>query len=216
MTKKLNLNYPAATRGKVVLWGMVGSQPFGGMIWQVLHYLVVLRRLGFDVWYVEDSEREILDPVTYHWSGNYRVNAQLVGRFLSKIGLGDRWVIRRASGLPDACFGATDSKGLNRLYREAAVAINLCGAQEYRYEFSTINCLVYLETDPVQNQVGVANDVKDYIQTPPLTISCSPARKIWAGTTVSFRLFGLIGTRRVRRLVRTCGKERPLQRLMPL
>ena len=45
--------YPPVTRGKIVVWGLLASAPFGGMIWQVFHHLVPLRRLGFDVWYVE-------------------------------------------------------------------------------------------------------------------------------------------------------------------
>ena len=50
-------DYPPATRGKVVVWGLLASSAFGGMVWQVYHYLVALRRLGFDVWYVEAALR---------------------------------------------------------------------------------------------------------------------------------------------------------------
>jgi hypothetical protein len=50
--------YPPATPGKTVVWGRLASRPFGGMTWQVLHHLAGVRRLGFDVWYVEDSDIE--------------------------------------------------------------------------------------------------------------------------------------------------------------
>ena len=43
-------------RGTVVVWGLLANSPFGGMTWQVLHHLEGFRRLGFDVWYVEDSD----------------------------------------------------------------------------------------------------------------------------------------------------------------
>ena len=45
----------------MVVWGLMGSLPVGGMVWQVIHNLVPLRRLGFDVWYVEDSDRPMYD-----------------------------------------------------------------------------------------------------------------------------------------------------------
>jgi hypothetical protein len=45
---------------------------------------------------------------------------------------------------------------LHSLYREADAVFNLCGAQELRPEHSNAHCLVYLETDPVANQIQVA------------------------------------------------------------
>ena len=36
--------YPPIARGRIVLWGMMGALPFGGMVWQVVHYLRALQR----------------------------------------------------------------------------------------------------------------------------------------------------------------------------
>ena len=44
------------------------------MTWQVLHHLVGLRRLGFDVWYVEDSDSLNTDPATYWPTMAYEPN----------------------------------------------------------------------------------------------------------------------------------------------
>src|SRR5205823_203649 len=57
--------YPPATRGEVIVWGFLAAYPFGGMTWQVLQHLVGLRRLGFDVWYVEESDSPVYDASTY-------------------------------------------------------------------------------------------------------------------------------------------------------
>ena len=38
----------------IVLLGIMTPMPVGGVIWQTIHYLVGLQRLGFDVYYVED------------------------------------------------------------------------------------------------------------------------------------------------------------------
>lgn len=169
----LSTKYPLATRGKIIVWGMLASSPFGGMIWQVLHHLVGLRQLGFDVWYVEDSERLLYDPVTYWPTTEYAANVQSLSRFMESVGLGDRWVFR-PPGVWDSVVGATDLAGLDRLYQEADAALNLCGAQELRNDHSSIRCLVHLETDPVEYQVAVANgdlgkieklDAHDYLFT---------------------------------------------------
>lgn len=147
--------YPPLTRGKIVLWGMMGALPFGGMVWQVYHYAVALRRLGFDVWYVEDSDRPVYDPVEQNPTNECAANVALLSGYMERIGLGDRWIFR-PPGVPDAVLGATDHRGLLRLYGEAVAAINLCGAQEQRDSHDTIACRIYLETDPVENQVAVA------------------------------------------------------------
>ena len=149
-------NYPPASRGKVIVWGYLASYPFGGMTWQVLHYLAGLRNLGFDVWYVEDTDAEVRDPDTLWGNDNYASNVKFLKRQMESVGLADRWVFR-PPGIYDFCLGAVDIDGLARLYREADAVINLCGSHELRKEHEQIGCLVYLETDPVPKQIAVAN-----------------------------------------------------------
>lgn len=149
-------DYPPARRGKVVVWGYLASYPFGGMTWQVLHYLVGLRRLGFDVWYVEDTDAEVRDPKTLWATDDYAPNVEFLKRQMQSVGLGDRWVFRPPS-VYEFCVGAAaDRDGLASLYRDADAVINLCGSHELRAEHEQIGCLVYLETDPVPKQIAVA------------------------------------------------------------
>jgi hypothetical protein len=160
----LKTNYPAASRGKLIVWGYLASYPFGGMTWQVLHYLVGLRNLGFDVWYVEDTDAEVRDPKTLWGNENYSANVEFLKQKMESINLGDRWVFR-PPGIYDFCLGAVDIEGLARLYREADAVINLCGSHELRAEHDQIDCLVYLETDPVPKQIAVANGDMETIET---------------------------------------------------
>lgn len=149
-------DYPPATRGKIVVWGLLASSAFGGMIWQVYHYLVALRRLGFDVWYVEDSDRMLYDPQTYHPTEDFTANVRLLASFMEQIGFSRRWVFGRPAA-NGACLGALDRASLQTLYLDADAGINLCGAQELQNVTADIKSLIYLETDPVQLQVGVAS-----------------------------------------------------------
>ena len=50
-------------RPKIVVLGRICYNPFGGVVWQALHYLVGLRQLGFDPYYVEWHHMWIADPV---------------------------------------------------------------------------------------------------------------------------------------------------------
>ncbi|MGY1737098.1 hypothetical protein [Geodermatophilus sp. SYSU D00684] len=163
MTRLMRSDYPPADKGLVVVWGLLAHSPFGGMTWQVLHHLVGLRRLGFDVWYVEDSDR-----YPYALGGGDRTvdvgpNVEFMHRHLAAVGLGDRWVFRSPTE-PDETAGALDVDGLQRLYRDADAVLNLCGAQELLPRHDVIDCLVYLETDPVVSQVGVAQRERNWIQ----------------------------------------------------
>lgn len=155
-TRYLARDYPPADRGRVVVWGYLASYPFGGMTWQVLHYLAGLRALGFDVWYVEDTDAEVRDPVTLWNSENYQPNVDYLQAQMASIGLPDRWIFR-PPGTHDVCLGASDFDGLAVLYRDADAVVNLCGSHELKARHDDIDCLVYLETDPVPKQIAVAN-----------------------------------------------------------
>jgi hypothetical protein len=139
----------------VVVWGLLGAFPFGGMTWQVLHHLAGFRSLGFDVWYVEDSDRYLYDAETFVRTAESAANVRFVARQLARLGLRDRWVFR----LPHSkgvFAGALDARGLQALYRSADAVFSVCGAQEIRADHDGIGCLILLETDPVANQVAVA------------------------------------------------------------
>ncbi|MBN1794081.1 MAG: hypothetical protein JW844_03865 [Candidatus Omnitrophica bacterium] len=159
---KFNNTYPPAKRGKIIVWGMISSFPFGGMIWQVLHHLVGFRRLGFDVWYVEDSDRYLKDPKTWWETNEYAASVEFLSQQMRAIGFEDRWVFRPPER-QDICFGAVDRAGLDQLYKDADCVINLCGAQEALPYHEIIQNRVYLETDPTIPQIEIALGYKKTI-----------------------------------------------------
>ncbi len=153
----MNLSFPPPNRGLLVVWGVLASYPFGGITWQVLHHLVGLRRLGYDVWYVEDSDNDdVYDVETWWRTHDYERNVAFLARQMDAIGLGDRWIFRPPLSKA-ACFGARDLNGLAQLYRDADAVLHISGYNQVRPEHASIRCLVYLETDPFEVQVGVAS-----------------------------------------------------------
>lgn len=164
--------YPPATRGKIIVWGFIASYPFGGMTWQVLHHLVGFRRLGFDVWYVEDSNNAVFDPNTWEPAWSALPNVRYLKQQMESIGFGDRWVFRPPRAVMESqksnkvCLGALDLAGLSALYKEVDAVFNLCGSHELRPDHEGIQCLVYLQTDPVAHQIRIAQGdpglIKEY------------------------------------------------------
>ncbi len=151
------------TKGKIIVFGILMWYPLAGVTWQFLHYLLGLRRLGYDVYYVEDSGRWIYDPSLNDLSPDATGNLAAVVPALEANGLGDRWCFR--GNYPGGkCYGMTEAQ-LLRLYREADAFLNVTGAQELRDEHLAIKRRIYVETDPVASQIKVFNRDKDTIAT---------------------------------------------------
>jgi hypothetical protein len=67
------------------VFGILFWYPLAGVTYQFLHYLIGLRKLGYDVYYVEDSGRWIYDPVLNDMSPDVTGNLKMVCR-ISKCG----------------------------------------------------------------------------------------------------------------------------------
>ena len=81
----------ARPRGRVVVTGFMFWYPLAGVAYQYLHYLIGLKRLGFDVWYVEDSSRWVYDPAVNEFVADAGRNVAHVEKILKSHGFADRW-----------------------------------------------------------------------------------------------------------------------------
>ncbi|MDQ5854682.1 MAG: hypothetical protein M3380_21945 [Chloroflexota bacterium] len=141
------------SKGKIVVWGIMAWYPLAGVVYQFLHYLNGLRRLGYDPYYIEDSMRDVYDPRINDYTPDARDNLKELVPILQAYGYGDRWAFR---GLypKGECFGMTEAQ-LLQLYREADACLNITGGQEIREEHRACPRHIYVETDPVASQVKV-------------------------------------------------------------
>ena len=144
-----------APKGKVIVFGILFWYPLAGVTYQFLHYLLGLRRLGYDVYYIEDSGRWVYDPRINDMSPDVTGNLAMVLPWLEANGLGDRWAFR--GNYPDGkCYGMNESAIL-QLYKDADAFLNVTGAQELRPEHLACKRRIYVESDPFASQVKVAN-----------------------------------------------------------
>jgi hypothetical protein len=148
-------------KGRIIVFGILFWYPLAGVTYQFLHYLLALRRLGYDPYYVEDSGRWVYDPVRDEVTADPTGNIEAVLPILQAHGFGERWAFRGA--YPGGrCFGMTEDR-LLRLYREADAFLNITGAQEIRPEHLECRRRIYVETDPVVSQIRVAAGDEDMI-----------------------------------------------------
>jgi hypothetical protein len=143
------------SRGRIIVFGILFWYPLAGVTYQFLHYLIGLRRLGYDPFYIEDSGRWIYDPALNDMSPDATPNIEAVAPVLEAHGFGDRWAFR--GSYPDGrCYNMTEDQILE-LYRDADAFLNVTGAQEIRDEHLKCRRRIYVESDPFAAQALVAN-----------------------------------------------------------
>jgi hypothetical protein len=138
----------------VIVSGILFWYPLAGVTYQFLHYLIGLRRLGYDPYYVEDSGRWIYDPRINDLSPDPTGNLEAIVPVLEAYGFGDRWAFRGRYPL-GACYGLNET-ALNSLYRDSAALLNVTGAQELLDDHGRIGRKIYIESDPFAAQVKAA------------------------------------------------------------
>lgn len=142
-------------RPKAVVLGLMSTMPVGGVVWQTVHYLLGLEKLGFDAYYVEAHARTPAALMTNDGDDSSELAAQFIASVMGRFGLRDRWAFHALHD--DGRYLGMSQDALERLYRDSAVIFNLHGGTEPRPEHSASERLVYIETDPCQLQSELAN-----------------------------------------------------------
>jgi GT2 family glycosyltransferase len=146
-------------RPKVVVLGMMSKMPVAGVVWQNLHYLLGFERLGYEAYYVEAHGRTpsmLMGSSETDASGRA---AAFIATIMRRFGLSDRWAFRALHD-DGRCFGMTESR-LQRLLGSAELIVNLHGGTKPLPELSATDRLIYLETDPVQLQLELAEGYQE-------------------------------------------------------
>jgi hypothetical protein len=139
---------------KIIFAGVIAREPLGGPTWVWLQYLLGFRRLGHDVYFLEESGEwpYVYDFTAMEESADPALGAAYIRRFLEPYGLGESWVYR-AGGI---CLGM-EGEELLALCREADVLIALpTSIWSWRPEYDAIPLRVLLDVDPGFTQLRAA------------------------------------------------------------
>jgi hypothetical protein len=143
----------------VVVMGILGRTPVAGVAWQVLHYLEGLRRLGHDVFYVEDTQESPYNPDT--GGSDCEFTVRYIDRLTAWCGLEGRWAF--VDGSPQGRVYGLSSSRLSGVFERADALINLTGSTMLREEHLRVPIRAYLETDPGVPQIEVAKGLTSTI-----------------------------------------------------
>ena len=135
-------------RPKIVLLGMLTKIPVGGVMWLIRQYAVGFERLGYDVYYVEAHGRVPSMFMDDEYDDATAKAVTFLAAEMGRYGMQDRWAFH---ALHDGgrCYGLAEG-ALRRLYREAALIVNLHGGTVPLEEHAATGRLVYMGTDPVE------------------------------------------------------------------
>jgi hypothetical protein len=148
---------------KIVLLGMMTRMPVAGAIWGTVQYLIGLQRLGYDVYYVEAHARAPGLLMMNEDDDGSALAAAFIDQVMRRFDLGsDHWAFHALHDEECRCYGMTEGQ-LKELYRSAALIINHHGSTVPLPEHSATGRLIYLETDPVELEVGLYNNVQEAI-----------------------------------------------------
>ena len=149
-------------RKRTVVMGFMGSMPIAGVIWQHIHYLVGLQRLGHDVYYIEDSARLPYNPETFEINNEFDYAAWLLNRLSQEFGFKNRWGFC-ARYLPGTPTAGLPLKKIRQLYRDADAILNICGAQEFNDDLLVSDSILYIESDPGVEQIKIDKGVRSTV-----------------------------------------------------
>src|SRR2546429_2230493 len=146
-------------RKRIVVMGFMGSMPIAGVIWQHIHYIVGLQRLGHEVYYVEDSARIPYNPETFEVTTEFDYTARLLNKLAREFEFRNRWAFcaRYLRSNPTAGLSL---KKVRQLYREADAILNICGAQEFNDDLLVSDSTLYIESDPGVEQIKIDKGVR--------------------------------------------------------
>lgn len=147
-------------RKKIVVMGFTAGCPIAGVIWQHVHYIVGLQRLGHEVYYIEDSARLPYNPVTWTVDEDYSYAAEVLGKLASQFGFEGRWGYC-ARFLPETPTAGLTKQQILQLYRDADAILNVCGSQEFNEDLIGNDRMLYVESDPGVEQIKIDKDTAD-------------------------------------------------------
>jgi hypothetical protein len=162
----LNALITEMKRKRIVVMGFMGSMPIAGVIWQHIHYVVGLQRLGHTVYYIEDSARLPYNPETFEVNNEFDYAARLLNRLSREFGFKNRWAFC-ARYLPGNPTAGLPLKRIRQLYRDADAILNICGAQEFNDDLLVSDRILYIESDPGVEQIKIDQGAKattNYLQ----------------------------------------------------
>ncbi len=140
-----------SSRLRVIVTGLVGLYPVGGVAWDYLQYLIGFARMGHDVYYHEDTWSWPYHPIQRTYTADAGYSAAYLRDFMETYApdLRDRWHYLH---LHETSFGMT-REAFDAVAASADLFVNVSGACMIPDNLSPRCVKIFLDTDPGYNQI---------------------------------------------------------------
>ncbi len=146
---------------KILFAGIIGRYPFGGVTWCSLMYLLGLRALGHEVFYIEDTGECVYDPIQNSRTTDPSYGTSCINNALTPFGLGDRWTLVNYDG----AYHGRSADLVRRYCADADLFLNLSGGSWFwRDEYSRIPRKAFIDSDPAFTQLAIAKAEPWYVE----------------------------------------------------
>ncbi len=149
------------TKLKIVVAGIIARYPFGGVTWCSLMYLLGLRALGHEVYYLEDTGECGYDYEKNTISLDSSYSLRYINSALSQFGLGDKWIFVDYEGN----YYGENKERTKEICEDADLFINLSGgAWFWRDEYQKVPHKIFIDSDPAFTQAALAKGESWYVE----------------------------------------------------
>ncbi|MEE9126082.1 MAG: glycosyltransferase family 1 protein [Planctomycetota bacterium] len=147
-------------RLRIVVTGLIGQYPLGGVTWDYLQYPVGLARLGHDVYYIEDTGQWPYTPAENGLAKNCDYTVEHLSAVFDRFGLEGRWAYKFP--WQSQWFGLPEARRKD-IIDTADLLINVSGTLERPEDYRGAGVMAYIDSDPVFTQVKIASG-NDYFR----------------------------------------------------
>jgi hypothetical protein len=134
---------------RAIVTGMIATYPVGGVVWDYGQYAIGLERLGFEVYYLEDTGWMTYDPGLRQYVEDASYGVKYLQRALAELSptLANRWHFRAMDGETHG-MSAEHFAGIAA---ESDLLINVSGGTLLRSEYMACPRKILIDTDPGWN-----------------------------------------------------------------
>ena len=137
---------------RIIITGLVGQYPFGGVIWDYLQYLLGFRSLGHQVLYLEDSGAWPYDPAAGTITDDCSFALQSLHKIFTDFDLAESWVYRNGA---DGKFHGAGERVAREWLRHGDVLVNVSSAGWLRDYDLRVGHRMFIDGDPMFCQIGL-------------------------------------------------------------
>jgi hypothetical protein len=141
------------TGARIIVSGAIAKYHMGGTTWHHLQYVLGLARLGYDVYYLEDTRTHARHPPKGgREASSAEARSAYLARVMERYELGERWAYCDKHG----AWAGLPNERRRAVISSADLLVNLSGLLARPEAYREVPRLAFVDTDPVFNQIKLA------------------------------------------------------------